>query len=36
MYVLNAEIMSSWNKGEKEQLALLNRSLLMNDPVIDD
>mgnify|MGYP000879885762 CR=1 FL=1 len=36
IYVLNAEIMSSWNDGERAQLEALNRNLLFNEPVIDD
>jgi len=36
MYVLNPEIMSSWNKEEKAQLLALNRNLQFNEPVIDE
>jgi hypothetical protein len=36
MYVVNPEIMESWNKSEQSRLAVLSRNIIMNEPVIED
>lgn len=36
MYVVNPEIMESWNNSEQDQLKVLSKSIMFNDPVIDE
>jgi len=36
MYVVNPEIMKSWNIDDDVQMAVLSKSMIFNDPTLEE